>query len=130
MIVESFLSHLESGPGVAAICQSFYPKVLPQVYTDPAITYGVDQDSDDQLLGDSGSLSEAIFDVDCWSVSYLTAHQLADAVEALLVGHTGALGSASPSLYADHIRKERRFDLFEADTKLYRVSLQFLVAYY
>jgi len=36
----------------------------------------------------------------------------------------------SPPDEVDHIRKERRFDLFESDTRLFRVSLQFFVAYY
>ncbi len=131
MIVESFRSHLFAAAGVAAITESIYPKHLPQHVQKPAITYGMAGDDDEQLLdGDISSLKTALFDVDCWDLSYVTAHELADAVEAALVGHTGALGTLSPATSVNHIRKERRFDLFESDTRLYRVSLQFLVAFY
>lgn len=130
MIVESFRSHLFAAAGVAAITESIYPKHLPQHVQKPAITYGVSGDDDEQLLDGISSLKIALFDVDCWDLSFITAHELADAVEAALVGHTGVLGTFSPAASVDHIRKERRFDLFESDTKLYRVSLQFLVAYY
>lgn len=130
MIVQSFRSHLATDPGVAGITSSIYPKHLPQHASKPAITYGMDGDDNEQLLDGISSLKTALFDVDCWDLSYITAHQLADAVEAALVGHSGALGTFSPAANADHIRKERRFDLFESDTKLYRVSLQFFVAYY
>jgi hypothetical protein len=131
MIVQSFYSHLSNASGVLAITSSIYPHHLPQHASKPAITYGMAGDDDEQLVdGDISSLKTALFDVDCWDYSYLDAHRLADAVETAVVGHTGDLGSLSPADQVDHIRKERRFDLFESDTKLYRVSLQFLVAYF
>jgi hypothetical protein len=130
VIIESFRSHLVNNSGISAITSSIWPKTLPQSATKPAITWGVDGDDHEQVFGGISSLKEALFDVDCWDLSYIAAHQLADAVEDALVGHTGNFGALSPPDEVDHIRKERRFDLFESDTRLFRVSLQFFVAYY
>jgi hypothetical protein len=131
MIVESFYSHLRADSGVSAITTSIYPKHLPQHVTKPAITYGVDGDSRQQTLDGASSLKEILFHVDCWSFSEIEAWQLTAAVEAALVGVSGDFGTQSPSDTVDIIRLERpSFDLFEPDTRLYRVSSQFLVAYF
>jgi hypothetical protein len=69
--------------------------------------------------------------VDCWALTYLHVHQLANTVEAALLGAAhGELGALSPPQMIDAVRVERRLDIFESATLLYRVSLQFMVAYY
>ena len=128
MIGESIYAFLTSRAAITAITTRVYPGWLPQqVTTVPALTYTQDEDADQMLLdGEVGSLKSALFSVDCWSESYKTSHQLADAVAGEMVGHRGAMGSDT----VDHIRKERESDLpYESDTGLYRVSLQFFIAY-
>ncbi len=105
---------------------SFYTHMLPlKHYGYPALTYALDEDSDQQLLSGISGLKEALLTVDCWALVYSQAHSLAAAVKAEMVGYRGAFGSST----AEHIRKERELDLHEPDTKLFRVSLQFRVAY-
>jgi len=130
MFVESFHSHLAADSGVDALVSAIYPHWIPQNAAFPSISYRLQSDERQQLFDDVSSLKTALFDVDCWALSYLTAHEIADAVEASLAGHTGAFGTLSPRDQVDQIRMERKLELFENDTKLYRVSLQFFVAYY
>lgn len=131
MIVESFYSHLKNDSGVSAITSEIYPKVLPENVTLPAIVYGVDSDGVEQLVdGGTSDLKEALIYVDCYASTYLSAWQLAKAVEAL-AGTTGTLGTHSPANIVDTVRLERpSFDLFESDTERYRVSVQLYIAYY
>ena len=130
MIVQAFYAHLSGDAGVSALTSSIYPQVIPQNASFPAITYQIESDEDSQLLTGISSLYEATFRVDCWDTDQITAHQLADAVEAAMVSYRGDFGSQSPAITAHHVRKERgRFELYETDTKLFRVSLQFLIAY-
>ena len=102
-----------------------HPQNIPAQSTAPAITFSMDDDADQQLLDGVSGLKEARFVIDCYSLSYLTADQMASAVKTALVGYRGAFGTNT----AEHIRKERELDLFEADTRLHRVNLQFLIAY-
>ena len=130
MIVEAFYSHVIGNPAVAAITTSLFPHTIPQQASLPAMTYSVGSDDRFETLDGVSGLKTAMVDLDCWSRSYVEAHALADAVESALSGHTGALGSAKPAITADHIRLERKFDLFESPTELHRVSMQFMIAYY
>ena len=130
MIVESFHSHLAADGGVSAIVDRIWPHWIPLDADMPAISYRMDADDRQYLLDGESSLKTALFDVECWSDSYREAHRLADAVESSLSGHTGAFGTLSPIDTVDHIRLERKFELAETDSKLYRVSMQFFVAYY
>lgn len=130
MIIEAFRSALVADAGISSITTAIYPHHIPQAVNPPALTYSVDDQSEDQTLSGASSLKTGLFSVECWDYSVLTAHSLADAVESALIGVVGDFGGLSPSQTVDHIRKERRFDLYESDTRLYRVSLQFFVAYY
>lgn len=126
MIVDSFYGFLAADAGVAALCQSIWPQTIPQNAGMPAITYSLDDEQVDRLLDGPGDLRSALIDVSTWSPDHAQSHELADAVESALVGHRGTFGTKT----AEHIRLERKFELFESDTRLYRVSQQFFIAYY
>lgn len=132
MIQEAFYSRLSASVAVTAIVGgSVFPHTMPQGATKPALTYDFEFDTASQLLDGVSSLREAFVNVDCWATSYALVHRLANAVEADLLGAAhGEMGSLSPPQMIDAVRVERRFDLFEGDTGLYRVSLQFMIAYY
>ncbi len=113
---------------------TIYPAWLPQQNTTfPAISFSVDDNQDDQLIDGIGSLTTSLISVDCWASTYAAAHTLADVVKSELVGYRGAFGNVSSSpvvtVTVDHVRKTRELDLYESDTRLHRVSLQFLIAY-
>lgn len=129
MIAEAFYAYVSTNAAVAAVSSPsplLYPHVMPQDHADPAMTYELDADDDQQLLsGSVSTLRRAVIDTSCWSVSVNTARTLAEALYGALVGYRGAFGDHT----VDHIRLERKFELFETDTELYRVSQQFLIAY-
>jgi hypothetical protein len=130
MFIESFYSHLAADAGVDALVGAIYPHWVPQNATFPSISYRLQSDERQQLFDAVSSLKTALYEVDCWSLVHGGAHEIADAVESSLAGHTGAFGTLSPRDQVDQIRLERKLEFFETDTKLYRVSLQFFVAYY
>jgi len=123
MIVDAFYARL------SMVGYNAFPHVIPQEFDAPAITYRVDQDNAPTEYDGTRTLKEALVTVDCWSTSYLEAQQMADAVESSFVDYSGDLGGLSPAVSANYIRKERRFDLLEQATGLYRVSLQLFIAY-
>lgn len=130
MITEAFYAHLKADSGVMAIAKSISPHIIPAGSEPPAITYSVDEDGAETVFDGPSSLSICRMSVDCWSKEYLQCHELSSAVESALINYAGDLGSQTPAITADHIRLERKFDLFESPTELYRVSLQFYIAYY
>lgn len=126
MIVESFFTFLGSQSGVVALCPQIFPFVIPQGIVPPAITFSLDSDDRQPLLDGVGSLRTALIEVNAWSLDHQNAHQIAEAIEAALANHRGAFGAKT----AEQIRLERKFELLESDTGLYRVSQQFFIAYY
>jgi hypothetical protein len=127
MISKDFYTFVSGRAGITALTSSIYPQFLPQQHPGfPALTFALDDDQDQQLLdGSVGGMREALMVVDCWDGSYITAHALADAVKLELIGYVGAFGAST----VDRIRKEREIELYEADTELHRVALQFFIAY-
>lgn len=127
MIQQSFYTFLTGNATIAALCSSVYPQWLPLQHQGfPAISYTMDSDEQQPLLdGSVSSLKEALISVDVWSKSYLEAIQVAEAVSGELVGFTGTFGTNT----VDQIRRERKIDQYENDPELFRVSMQFFVAY-
>ena len=128
MIVDSFFSFLGAQSGVTSLCPSskHFPLTIPEGTTPPAITFSLDAERREPLFDGQADLRESLIDVRAWHTDQAAAHALADAIETALVNYRGAFGSKT----AEHIRIERKFDLFESDTGLYCVPQQFLIAYY
>ncbi len=130
MIVESFYSHMLADAAVSAITTRIFPQTIPDGQEPPAITFQLDGDDRNPTFdGVSDSLKTARFDVNAYSLEYLEAHALAEALEAALAGTRGNFGTLSPPDFVDQVRMERKFDIFETQTGLHRVSLNFIVLY-
>jgi len=122
----TFLTGTSSITDTLSTTTSVWPAHLPQNHSGfPALTFSMDDDRDDHALDGVIDLKYARFNIDCWAGTYLEADQVATAVKAALVDYRGSFGADT----AEHIRKEREIDLFEEDTDLHRVNLQFLIAY-
>ena len=127
MIVDSVYTHLSTAAGIKAIAgSSVFPLTVPQGSQFPAVVFTLDSDEIDQLLDEVGELRRAMVSIDGYSTNHVEAHQLGDAIEAALTGTHGPFGSKT----AEFITLQRRFEMFESDTFLYRVALQFLIAYH
>jgi hypothetical protein len=124
-IKSSLYTFLTSKTAVMTLVGGVYPQTIPAQAAAPAIVYSLDDEEMQPLLEGNSPLIEARVTIDCFSATYGGADAIAAAVKTALITHRGAFGS----VFAEHIRKERELDLFEPDTRLHRVNLQFLIAY-
>lgn len=90
-----------------------------------AVTLSLTDDLPTQLLDGVGSASTAVLEVDCWAGSLVTAESIATAVKNALVGYVGTFGDHQVT----NVAKVRESHLYEDDTGLNRVSLQFEILY-
>lgn len=128
-IGQDFRAYLKTSNLVMSLLASpdaIYPQFLPAKRNYPALTYAQDANDDIGLLeGSNSGLHTALISVDVWHYDYILSHRIADALRTVLVGYRGAFGSVT----VDKIRCDRELDLYEYDTGLNRVSLQFFIAY-
>ena len=118
---KSIYSRLRVDSAVAAIIGSrIYPQIQPQPAVAPCVVYQVIVDTPTNTLDGSngGDLYQTRLQVDAYATDYATAQTLADAI-------TAVLGSVT-ELHFSSVRLSRR-DLYEPDTKLHRVSLDFSI---
>lgn len=129
MIGKAVYQQLLATPAVMALCKWIYPHIIPQDREPPAITYKVDSVERDRLLDGEGTYNLAQVSLDVYTNKYNDSHVIADAIEVALIDFRGTLGKAATAVDCNHLRLERRFDIFEAATRLHRVSLQFTIGY-
>lgn len=133
MIGEAVRDQLVATTAVTDVVSTrIYPTIIPQRGEYPACTYNLDFDERVRLMnGTEGDYRRATVEVNCYATRLSVAHDIADAVESALIDFRGTLGTTSPvSIDCDHIRLERRGpEIFEAETELHRVPLQFLIGY-
>ena len=103
---------------LSTVTAFIYFLVLPQDRTLPALTLQLDS-SRRQYSVDGASHYPARFQVDCWADTYAQVKNLHSQVVARLNGYTGDLGDH----YVDGVTIEQELDGYEADTKLYRVTV-------
>lgn len=131
MIEYAVRRHLLDAPAVAAIVgDRIYPLTIPQGETLPVITYSVVATDEDNQEGDAATLARARLQLDCWATTYKQANDLARAVRLALPTTTGAIGSESNRVEGVSIIPiETGRQLYEPDTRYYRVMLEFYVWY-
>jgi hypothetical protein len=113
----SIFSTLTGASAVSAIVGTrVYPLVLPQKAALPAISYlRVSGAQELSLSGHSGLESPRI-QIDCWATTYAQAKALSAAVQAAMLASSAfKVGSVSDR------------DLFEDETNVFRVSIDFSV---
>lgn len=130
MINVALYEHLGANAGITALTDKIYPTVRPLRIDPPFIVYTQDEDTRLTLAdGTESAYRQAIFSIDCYATTLASAIAIADAVESALKGHIGSMGTSAP-VDVDHVRVERRGpNLFEGDTELHRVPLEFLIGY-
>ena len=100
--------------------QRVYPQVMPQPPTLPAVVITVVAElPQNSFTGAAATrLLEARVQIDCYAKTYLEAHQVADAVDAVVADLNDVDLSAT---------RESAQDLYENETQLHRVLLDYLV---
>jgi hypothetical protein len=119
LITQTVYSLLSGTAGITAITRSIFPSVVPQKATFPAITYQRDGAIHMQTFDGHNSLVESSFQIDCWAKTVSGAEALAAAVKTALIDY------AVPPV--NHTRIDNEIQLFEAETELHRVLLQFTI---
>ena len=120
-LVKSIFSRLTADATVAALVSTrVYPLIQPQPVVSPSIVYQVIVDIPLNTLDGSavGDLYQTRLQTDSYGKTYIEAQGLADAVNAVF-------GSVT-SQHFTSVRLTRR-DLYEPDTKLHRVSMDFSI---
>lgn len=123
---EALRDFLLADMGVAAHIgeNAVHPSVLPEANQRklPAIVYSVITDT--QMLSHDGPvpLRNPLVQVDVWAGQRLDAELVAEAVIRAMVGYHGAMGDLA---YTTAWRLDDSTDLYEQDTKLHRISLEF-----
>lgn len=122
---------LADGAIAALVGTRVYPVILPQGVTATSIVYSrISGQGDHHMQGASG-LSRPRIQIDCWSLSADHAASLALAVKERIDGFRGAMpwGASSPQDSAEvlAIFFESERDDYDPDSKLYRVSHDYLV---
>lgn len=131
MIHLALFDLLKADVGISAVCSEVHETVRPLNAGPPVIVFILDDDRRLRLLdGTEGVYREALVSIDCYAATMLLAIQIADAVESALTDYSGVMGATSPQTVVSHVRLERRGPhLFEPDTELRRVPLEFLIGY-
>lgn len=117
-------AHLLANSGVAAIVGvRVYAVILPQIPTLPCITYQQITGARSHTL-DGAASPHPLFQIDCWGEGFEQANLLGDAVSSCLDGFRGSLGSL---LAVTECLEINRQDLYEPETKEFRVSFDFQI---
>ncbi len=117
MISETVYGILSVAAGITTITTNIFPVVIPQKANPPAITYQRDGSRYLRTFDGHVQLVEASFQIDCWASSVATAESLAAAVKSVLIDY-----STAP---ITQVWLTNELNLFEAETELHRVLLQF-----
>lgn len=116
---EILFSRMTTEPTVSGLIgQRCYPLTLPQETPLPAVSYQAEGWGDSQ---GSGALEQNRVRVAGWATSYAGAIGLATALVTALDGYQAK--SATPALI--HMALENRQEIFEPETGLYGVVLDF-----
>lgn len=126
MIVEEALAaRLEGFAGLSAlVADRIYPLALPQEPTPPAVVFLKVSGPRDLTQSGASGLVNPRFQVDAWAATYSSAKAVAEQVRLALIGFSGTMGGAS-GVYVSGVNLDNERDLYEDETRLYRVSLDF-----
>jgi Protein of unknown function (DUF3168) len=119
VISATLYSILSGASAITSLTTGIYPTVIPQTATYPAIAYSKLSTSRVDSFGGTNDLTSGIFQIDCYARSASAAESLAAAVKSTLIDY-----GTRP---INRIRIDNELSLFETETELHRVLLQFTI---
>lgn len=135
MIEQALHDKLADTAGVSALVGSrIYPLLAPQRATRPYVTYQRISTERDFALDGGVGRAQGRIQIDAWAETQLGARAVADAIRAALHGFTGDIAwggspAATATIRACRLVDERDFIDDEAQPRLYRISMDFLIAW-
>jgi hypothetical protein len=133
MIEAGLAQFLKANAGIAALVGDnaltrIFPLLIPEhVRGDPkkmpCLVYQRIGTTRGGTFCSTDTLVSVSMQIDCYSLNYLQAKLLADAVRTALVDYTGPMGDT----HVDRVFADVEFDLVEQDVILYRVSQTYTI---
>lgn len=118
MIEQAVYARLAGDAAVAALVAArIYPSILPQNPTLPAISYSRVSRSDPYSLSGRSDLRHIVLEINAWAETYAGSKALAQAIE-------DAMDADGLDIKAVQITDQ---DLYESDTKIYRVFAEYSI---
>lgn len=127
-IMESIYTGLTELPVLTPLVAGrVFPVQIPannEIY--PALTFSLEASRDIETYGGISQTKIADVTINCWAMTVLESHNLADVVRTALVGFRGAFGGH----VVESVRLEYAFDVAEeAATGLHRVVVRLEIYY-
>ena len=119
MIEHAIYSILSNDSGVTAITTRIYPIMLPQNAVYPAISYQVNEDTEDETFDGQGTFQRINLEVDAWSDTHAGMLTLADAIKAAIKNYSGTVASNA----VDKITIDSAISVYEDQVEKYRKTL-------
>jgi len=119
MIEHAIYSILSNDAGVSAITTRIYPIMLPQNAVYPAISYQVNEDTEDETFDGQGTFQRINLEVDAWSDTHADMLALADAIKAAIKNYSGTVASNA----VDKITIDSAISVYEDQVEKYRKTL-------
>lgn len=127
-VEQIFYNRLEGFDGLEALVKArIFPVEAPQDILRPFVTYQVISRARVKKLTGPAYISQSRFQVDCYSISYIGAREIASQVRLALDGWRDT--TADLSIKGSSLLNDSDFDVTETDPKLYRVLLEFLITH-
>lgn len=106
---------------IALVVDRIFPQYMPQATVMPAIVLSLISEIPITSFDGAANtrLSHARVQIDCYATTYLKAHEVANAVDAVVAN----LSRFDLSAYRDN-----KQDLYEDETQLHRVSMDYMVS--
>lgn len=125
MIEETLYTRLSGFAGLTALVGvRVYPNRMPQDVTLPAVSYRRVASGRERAMGANPGIVRARFQVDAWAATYAAARNVREQIRLALERWNTTTGTT-----VDDVFVESDIDLYEDDTKIHHLSMDFEVIY-
>jgi hypothetical protein len=126
-IEQAIFEALTEDSGVAAIVsRRVYPSLMPQNPTLPAIVYTLISGQQEESHDGPSGLARPRYQFDCYAETATGAFALSEALRLALHGFSGTLGGSGGVTCGGILFAGKRV-LYESETRIHRVSIDYLI---
>jgi hypothetical protein len=128
MIIETAIQKELSGTAAvsALVSNRIYFVKAPQDVIKPYIVFFKVSAPREHTHDGAAGLVEARFQFDVFATTYIAAKAIAGQIQAILQGYSGTMGGAG-GVYVNGCFYDDEQDLWEEDTNLYHIAMDFLM---
>lgn len=127
MIEDDLRTEVLADAGISALIGTrYYPGVLPQKPTYPAVVAQVVSNVDEPTLDGVANIVRARVQINAWAETYASARSVVDSVRALLDGTTGTWSGTK----VGSVRVENEIDTYGEETSIYGRQIDLMILYH